>query len=387
LITPAKKLKGILPVIISGGRPELKLRPTAVLLSALSGITAPPVWVVSSTDAPGYESDGHEISVYERDWAEDYAATHWMGMKPLVKGTGEFLGAFAGREWACRLAEERGCWAVLQLDDNLVDLSLFRRHYTACSRIAEDEGGLGMYADVLGAITLSTNGWMTGAFLTAVPPSNEKLVVSRTGFPYSLFLERVGEGREEWYGPYEDDITHAYQYGNNPDNATALLVPMLGYMKEHASKTGMRKNYNSTRAVPLQRIFPETARVGIYHGKANGRGDPRVFHKMLPGAIRTPMVVTDKVMYGKVAAYLSKLAKRFARDYRQAVEIRAEDRARKVRVARAVAGEVGVAEEDAIPASPMAPVEPISFLSASGDGLEPGTAAYWETPTWMPDRT
>jgi len=239
-----------------------------------------------------------------------------------------------------------------------------------------------MYADVLAAITLSTNGWMTGAFLTAVPPSNEKLVISRTGFPYSLFLERIGAGREEWYGPYEDDITHAYQYGNNTDNSTALLVPMLGYMKEHASATGMRKNYNSARSVSLQRIFPETAKIGIYNGKANGRGGSRVFHKMIPGAIRTPMIVTDRELYASVGSYLSELAKRFSRDYRKAVQIRAEDKARKARVSLGIAGEPDlIASQDAAPAAVFRP-EPDS-------SPEPATekADYWKTPTWMPNQT
>ena len=371
MITPAEKLKGILPVIISGGRPRLRSRQTALMLPDLEGITSPPVWIVSSLDAGGYESDGHEISVYDRDWAEDYAAEHWMGMEPLVKSSGAFLGAFPGREWACRLAEERGYWAVLQLDDNILDLSVFRRHYGVCSKIAEDEGGLGMYADVLAAVTLSTNGWMTGVHLAAVPPSsNEKMVVSRTGFPYSLFLERVGPGREEWYGPYEDDITHAYQYGNSPENATALMVPMLGYMKEHTSATGMRKNYNATRSVQLQRLFPETARIGIYNGKANGRGGPRVFHRMVPGAIRTPMIITDRELYGQVAGYLTSLAKRFAKEYRESVMARAEDKARKARVAISLAaGDAGSISRTPEPAS-----EPL------------GAAPWWDTPTWVPDR-
>jgi TET-associated glycosyltransferase-like protein len=377
MITPADKLKGILPVIISGGRPELKQRPTAMMLDQLKGITADPVWIVSEADATGYQDDGNEIATYSREWAEDYAAAHWTGMEPVVKAgpdeKGSFLGAFPGREWACRLAEERGYWATLQLDDNIIDLSLFRRHYTSNSRIAEEEGGMGMFADVLAAITLSTNGWMVGAFLTAVPPSaNEKLVVSRTGFPYSLFIERVGPNREAWVGPYEDDITHAYAYGNNPSSSqTALLVPMLNYMKEHAAQTGMRKNYNSKRAVPLQRMFPETARIGVYNGKANGRGGPRVFHKMIPGAIRTPMIITDHELYGEVKDYITGLARKFGSGYRKELETRTEDRARKARVSMALAN----GGEDAPSEVPRTVAEP------SGD------APWWDTPTWVPDRS
>jgi hypothetical protein len=328
MILAPDQLRGILPVVISGGRPALKQRPTHRLLPALRGVTADPVYVVRDDQAGEYEDDGHEIVTYPRDWAEDYMSHHWTGHDPLVPGG--FLGATPGREWACRFAQDRGCWAVMQLDDNIDNLSIFRRHYAASMRIARNEGGLGMYADVLGAITLSTNGHMTGAFLAAVPPSSsEKLVVSRPGFPYSLFIERVGEDREEWFGPTEDDITHAYQYGNNSTSATALLVPMLNYAKEHSSGSGMRANYNHTRAVPLQRLFPQTARIGVYNGKANGRGGPRVFHKMMAGAIRTPQVITDHELYGKVSAYLSDLARRFAKEYRSDLDARVAGRIEK----------------------------------------------------------
>ena len=379
MITPDDKLRGILPVIISGGRPALKQRPTSLLLPALKGVTADPVWVTNVEDGIQYESDGNEIDVYSRAWAEEYAESHWTGIDPLIRNDGSFLGAFAGREWACRLAEERGCWAVLQLDDNIIDLSVFRRHYTACSRIVDEEGGMRMYADLLAAITLSTNGWMTGAFLAAVPPSsNEKIVVSRTGFPYSLFIERVGPGREEWYGPYEDDITHAYQYGNNHTQQTALLVPMLNYMKDHASQTGMRKNYNSKRAVPLQRIFPQTARIGVYKGKANGRGAPRVFHKMIPGAIRTPQIIKDHELYGEVHRYFTELSRRFTFEYKKDLAIRADGRAQKARVNAALAQAGSDSPDSAVPQettshTPQTMAEPFA------------AGAIWDTPTWIPD--
>lgn len=168
-----------------------------------------------------------------------------------------------------------------------------------------------MFADILAAVTLSTNGCMTGAFLGAVSPPR-KLRVSRTGFPYSLFLERTGPGREEWFGPFEDDITHAYQYGGSATSATALIVPALVYHKENTSKSGMRAKYNSERSVALQRMFPETASIGVNRTHSNGAGDARVFHKMGQGAIRTPMAITDRDLYGSVASHLTALAGEFS---------------------------------------------------------------------------
>ena len=172
----------------------------------------------------------------------------------------------------------------------------------------EFHGGLGMFADVLSAVTLSTNGRMTGAFLASVAPVGKRRA-SRTGFPYSLFLERTGPGREEWFGPFEDDITHAYQYGSSASPGTALVVPTLLYTKESTSKSGMRSNYNHERAVPLQRMFPESAKVGVRKSKSNGQGGARVFHTMLNTAIRTPMIITDRDLYTQVTAFLNGLGR------------------------------------------------------------------------------
>jgi len=322
-LTPADKLTGVLPVVISGGRPQLRQRTTARFLSDLHGITADPVWVVMDKDAVSYEGDGHEIATYPRGWAEEYAAAHWTALRPPEPGG--FLGAFPGREYACRLAEERGHWAVLQLDDNIDRLDCFRRT-PAGKRIAAFHGGMGMFADVLTAVTLSTNGCMTGAFLGSVSPAR-KLRVSRIGFPYSLFLERTGPGREHWYGPFEDDITHAYQYGGGAAPGTALVVPALVYHKENTSKSGMRAKYNSERSVALQRMFPETASIGVRKAHSNGEGAPRVFHKMGRGAIRTPMVITDHSLYSTVASQIRSLAEEFSGMAQQDVRARVNRRA------------------------------------------------------------
>jgi hypothetical protein len=324
-LTPADELKRILPVVVSGGRPTLRQRLTHKFLPDLHGITMDPVWVVMGEDAEGYERDGHEIITYPRAWAEEYAASHWTSLKPPEPGG--FLGAFAGREYACQLAEERGCWAILQLDDNIMTLSCFR-NYPSGKKAVTGRGGLAMFTDVLAAVMQSTNGRMVGAQLTSIAP-NKKLRVSRIGFPYSLFLEQLGPGREEWHGPFEDDITHAYQYGSTATVGTALVVPVLLYGKEGKSKTGMRANYNHERAVPLQRMFPETARVGVRQSRSNGMGGSRVYHTMLNSAIRTPMVITDLELYGQVASFLASLGQEFNGLHQQATRAKVAKRASK----------------------------------------------------------
>jgi hypothetical protein len=305
-VTTSEQRGGILVAVISGGRPELRHRPTATLLPALRAAgVADVIWSVSEHDAPGYEPDGHALSVYPRAWAEEYAAAHWMHPEPPVPGG--FLGAFPGRDWACREAERRGCWAVLQLDDNIGRLK-FLRGTAASGRVVTGHGGLGLFTDLFAAVMLSTNAWTVGALLDSANPASLETKVARTGFPYSLFLERVEPGREEWFGPFEDDITHSLQYGSRADGATTAIVGSLRYIKESKSTTGMRKHYDSARSQQLQRLFPQAATVGVRKTRSNGRGEPRVFHKMPRGAIRNPLIIRDPDLFAAVRATLQGLA-------------------------------------------------------------------------------
>jgi hypothetical protein len=310
-VTSADQLGGLLVAVISGGRPALRERPVNKYLPDLEKLGVGAItWVVSERDAALYEQGRYPITEYPRDWAEYYAGEHWMNTTPPEPGG--FLGAFPGREWACLEAERLGCWGVLQLDDNIIRLS-FVRGGKGSIRMARDHGGMGLFADLLAAVALSTNSRMTGSAMDATLNNGaSEWKVARAGFPYSLFIERVGPDREHWYGPVEDDITHAVQYGTRADGATAAVMPFLKYSKESKSKSGMRSAYNHTRAVQLQRIFPESAKITVRKTKANGRGEGRVFHTMLPGAIRNPLAVHDPDLFGAVKARLTELTEEWS---------------------------------------------------------------------------
>jgi hypothetical protein len=303
-VTRSEQRSGLLVAVISGGRPKLDERPTAQFLQQLHGIGLNDiVWVVNEKDVDEYQQDEHPISVYPKDWAFEYASKHWMLTSPPNPG---FLGAFAGREWACLEAERRGCWGVLQLDDNIIR-TVFPRDGWAGRMVVENNGGMGLFADLLAAVTLSTNGRMVGAQLSSIP--YVKLKLARPGFPYSCFIEQVGAGREPWYGPYEDDITHAFQYGTRADagSSTAVVLPLLRYKKEPKSKSAMRAYYDHTRAVSLQKIFPEAANITIKQKRSNGMGTPRVYHTMSPNAIKNQLVVKDREMFNAFKATVEEL--------------------------------------------------------------------------------
>lgn len=322
-----KERQGLLIAVITGGRPELKQRPTHKFLDELKTAGYTNIcWVVSEKDAPNYEHDQHELITYPTKWAEQYAAEHWMLTTPYEPGS--FYGAFVGREYACLEAEKRSCWGVMQLDDNITALSILK-YGTAAVETVKEQNNMVMFADVLTAITKSTNGRMVGAQLSAIP--EPQLKVSRPGFPYSCFIEQVGEGREHWYGPFEDDITHALQYGERAQEGTALVAPTLLYTKESKSKTGMRSRYNHERAVNLHRIFPHLAKITAKSTKANGvAGDhnARVFHHMNAGAIRTPQTITNKTRYKQVQTYLTEQAHIFAQKRRHYAHAKVAKRTR-----------------------------------------------------------
>lgn len=297
--TSASQREGVAAYCITGGRPRLKDRPTKQILDSLASEGIATAWVLSDRDADVYERDEHEMIVYPRTWALDYATAHWLLPTPPEAGT--FLGAFPGREYACVTGETRGYRGVLQLDDNIRALSIGRGGKAAYG-LAREHGPVA-FLDLLAAVTYSTNARMVGAQLEAV--NQIKPVFARPGFPYSFFIEQLGKGREHWNGPYEDDITHALQYGRRADGATAALLPILRYNKESKSKTGMRSHYDHTRSVQLQRCFPEAAKITIRRGRANGRGEARVFHQMQARAIQNRLRVTDPDLYRRAGETLT----------------------------------------------------------------------------------
>lgn len=326
-VTPASDLAKILPVVISGGRPTLRQRPTAKFLPALHGVTADPVWLVLNDQAGEYEQDGHELVTYPRAWAEEYAASHWAGVDPLAPGG--FLGSFTTREAACNLAEDRGYSALLMLDDNLNWLGCFTGLVAGCRVIAR-HGGLGFIADILAAVTLATNSRMTGAALDSVNPAGKAGVFARAGFPYSIYIEELGPGRPPYWGPSEEDILHAYEYAADATPATAALVCPLHYRKSSKTGGGMRGFYKTNkRAVSLQRAAPEMARLGVRKTTSNGRGAPRVFHTMQAGAIagRTPLAVTDRGLFEAARDAVAALAPEMTAEYRLQVEAKITRRA------------------------------------------------------------
>lgn len=312
-------------MVISGGRPALAQRKTHRLLGQLHGVTADPVWCVREDEAPSYQPDPeHELVTYPRGWAEQWSREHWFDVLPWPEG---FTGIHPAREWGARTAEERGHWAVLLLDDNIVQLTVFIG-YGASARVAQRHGGLALFADIIAAVTLSTNARFTGAQLRAVNPATEAHIFARPGFPYSIYAEVCGQGREPWYGPWEDDILHAFAYGQEGSNHTAAVIPPLRYVKEHQVAGGNHAWYDGRRSAGLQRMVPQGARISVQRTFANGRGGGRVYHSMVPDAIRTPLAVHDGELFRAARDKMDQLAAELAAEARWDLRVRMDRHAR-----------------------------------------------------------
>lgn len=281
----------ILIAVISGGRPLLKQRPTERLLPKLAPLGDMEL-VVRADQADGYEmSPGVGMNTYSVEWADRYARAHWRHPRAQFVAGG-FHGAFTGREWAMKTAEERGYDAVLQLDDNITSIAP-----VAATKLANHPttSVLRMY-EAVRELLFSTNLMMLGIQLNSMIPKEHPTV--RVGFPYSCFMEKTGPGRMPYFGPFEDDIMHAMEYGlNGGPSRTAGLVPLFTYIKESKSGTGMRKHYNAERGLELPRRYPRNARLKVTRRTSSPVEVDKGVRHLLSTRGFTPITITDKGRY------------------------------------------------------------------------------------------
>lgn len=309
----------LLVCVITGGRPRLEERVTAAHFPSMrdAGLTEIE-WVVREDHAEGYEQDEHALNVYPLSFADEYAREHWRHPS-AVYTPGGFHGAFPGREWAMRTAEARGYDAVLQLDDNVHRLGVLNANRPTY-RSAMSAGRM---LQLLSVFSESTNAVMVGAQLSSVPPS--KLRTIRPGFPYSVFIERCGSGRMPYFGPFEDDIMHAMEYGlHGGAGRTAAVVEGMTYNKEYASQTGMRKHYDASRGAELVRRYPANATLRMSRRTSSVSDKSVGMRHVLNTRGFTPVRVTDPDAFLSAEAELRAAVLQGLQNYRQ----RARDKMR-----------------------------------------------------------
>ena len=284
--------------VITGGRPKLAERPTSRFLKELSRIGTVE-WCIREDHILGYERDAFPFNPYPVEFANEYARTHWRHSESRWE-PGGFFGAFPGREWACLSAEERGYDAVLQLDDNVRDLGLVNAHLPAY----RDGAGPADLLSALAELSASSNVAMLGAQLNSAPPSPRAKVL-RTGYPYSVFIEKVGPSRLPYYGPFEDDIMHALDYALPETPITAGVVDAIRYVKDSKSRTGMRSHYNPLRGLEISRRYPRNVRLQLGPRTSSPVDQTRGVRHYLNTSGFTPVRILDRERYGRAVSYLS----------------------------------------------------------------------------------
>jgi hypothetical protein len=279
----------LLVQVITGGRPLLESRPTRKILAQLTlGGFTDIEWVLRADHVEQYERDDYPLNSYPVSWANEYAKKHWRHPTAVFE-PGGFHGAFTGREWAMRSGEERGFDAVLQLDDNITLMGLMN-----CTRPTYREAmDPATMVRLLAELTDCTTAAMCGMQLNSVPPV--KVQTIRPGYPYSCFIEKTGPGRMPYFGPYEDDIMHALDYGlNGGPLRTAAVVEGLVYLKESKSGTGMRKHYDASRGLEIARRYPNNVSLKVSR-RTSGPVDKSLgVRHFLRTRGFTPVRVTDR---------------------------------------------------------------------------------------------
>ena len=281
----------VLVACITGGRRLLTQRPSVALLDQLADAGYDTTWFVREDQVDVYEQGRHPITSYSLDWANEYSRTHWRHPKAEWIENG-FHGAFTGREAAMVYAAEHGYDAVLQLDDNIIKVGPLHANRFFKARILE----IPQIADLLTELAFSTTAQTIGGQLNSVQ-APKKVRIIRPGFPYSLFIEKVA-GRMPYYGPFEDDVMHSLEYAlHGGPGRTAAVVDAFRYVKESASKTGMRTHYNTERGLELARRYPNNARLIVGARTSSPNEKARGIRHHLNTRGFTPVRITDPERY------------------------------------------------------------------------------------------
>lgn len=313
----------VLVCVITGGRPKLSERPTKKFLAGLIKNGWDVEWVIREDHVDAYERDEYPFNVYTQQFANEYARTHWRHPTAEWKAGG-FFGAFPGREWAMRTAENRGYDLVLQLDDNVIKIG----------PISAPSPGYGVenkgpeYLLNLGAsLAMSTNAHMLGFQLASVIPKTSYKVL-RPGYPYSVFFEKTGPGRMPYYGPFEDDIMHALEYAlNGGEWRTAGVIDGFTYAKESSSSSGMRKHYNTSRGLELVKRYPNNARLSISNKTSSPVETERGVRHILNTNGFTPIKLKDSKLFWETVDEVKDILIQSRKNFKNAMKEKIRKRA------------------------------------------------------------
>lgn len=226
-------------VIISGRRPgDAKARPSERYKTKLDRI-------IISNDANGYITDIPIVLVPD-DYRAWYEANH--------KNTdGAMWYAPMNRSYAIKYAREHGYRYLVQMDDNIVRLSVeymqtipqdddttINRRF----RWASAEEGVDEFCAAYKSVLQNTNAAMAGPRLIGPAPPCDLLL--REGFSYSFFMLDLARCPDVFHGDFEDDIEYRCKCAQM--GYPTVVIPWLSHgktsQKKTGDKTGCRAEYD-----------------------------------------------------------------------------------------------------------------------------------------------
>lgn len=240
-------MNDVLVAIISGKRPGgKKERPTEKLSTQLDR-------VIISNNADGYVTDIPIVMVPD-DYRAWYVANH--------KNSDNAWYAPMNRSYAIKYAREKGYRYLVQMDDNIVKLSIAyfntagdrQRRYRVEYIDAMDDF-IGMYKTVL----KNTNAAMVGCNIigTSVPDDT----LWREGYCYSFFMLDLNRCPDVFQGDFEDDIEYRLKCAQI--GRPVIQLPWMMY-----GKTGQGKNtdLSGCRAEYAKQGLKRGAHMSVIYG-------------------------------------------------------------------------------------------------------------------------
>jgi len=212
----------VLVVEISGKRPgNFKQRPTEKYKIKYDHL-------IISNNSEGYETDWQIINV-PQDFVEQY--------KENVKSSDNAWYAPMNRTYAIKYAKEHGYKYLIQLDDNISQVSIKSNVGKKKLYIKNNEYLLNDIIDMLVEVLKNTNAGMSGCNIESMSVPNGQFLAER--YCYSLFALKLNICPDIFQGDFEDDIEYRLKLAQ-------MKIPCVQCVPLSYAKTGQNNNKDLT---------------------------------------------------------------------------------------------------------------------------------------------
>lgn len=283
---------------------------------------------IVSNDAKGYETDWPIVMV-----PDEYR--EWYEKKMRLAEGGAWL-APMNRSYAIQYAREKGYDRLVQLDDNIEVLAvqyLLDKNSTV-ERLYRKNVSYGNFGDMpndfikmMNVVLDETNAGIAGMSLCGAAMPGKVFLMER--YCYSFFTMDLKRIPDAYHGDFEDDIEFRLRMAQH--GVPMVQIGPLAYAKRPQSQkggksedtTGNRIEYIEAgvrRGEHMRLLYGDMYRAGMsdktkcLNWKTGGKA---IFRHRL-GAFKVGAVVRDM---GRINSEMSRILKKYARDWPEKVEV------------------------------------------------------------------